>query len=116
MKNTNSKEYKATVKAYLTPIIIDALEARELPIDGNIFLSILGVAKSEVKHEFDRNGDHAGLTHWLAGLGMGIDFTNYDIITLAQSWHDCELTEKQKDVILERWFSHIAWKIIQFSR
>lgn len=115
MKNTNTNEYKATVREYLTPIIIDRLQAGNHPIDGNIFLSILGVARSECPEYFKRN-EQDGLTHWLAGLGMGIDFTNHDIIQLAQKWHECELTEKQKDIILERWFSHIAFKIIQFSR
>lgn len=116
MKNTNSSEYKASVKAYLVPIIEDRAESMEKTIEGNPFAWIIEVAKSEVKHEFDRHGLQAGLCSWLQGLGMGIDYSNYDIVQLAQSWHECTLTDKQAAKVIENWFSHIAFKIIQFSR
>lgn len=116
MKNTNTNEYKASVKSYLTPIIIESLTDRGQPLDGNIFQSILGVAKSEMKHEFDRHGDQAGLCSWLQGLGMGIDFMNYRILEIAAEWHGCAIPENKKDVIIQGWFNHIAFKIIQFAR
>lgn len=116
MKNTNSKEYKASVKAYLIPIIEDRAKSMDTTIQGNPFAWIIGVAKSEVKHEFDRHGEQAGLCSWLQGLGMGIDFANYDIVQLAQSWHGCKLTDKQAEKVIENWFNHIALKILQFSR
>ena len=56
------------------------------------------------------------LTDWLQGLGMGLDYMNYAIVQLAEKWHDCKLTEKQAEKITANWWSHIAFKMIQFSR
>lgn len=116
MKNTNSKEYKTTVREYLTPIVIEALEAREKSTEGNIFKSVVDCARSELPHEFARHGQQGGLAQWLQGLGMGIDYMNYRIIELAEEWHGCAIPENKKDAIIDGWWNHIAFKMIQFSR
>lgn len=117
MKNTNSKEYKDQVREYLKEIIADKAEGYGISLDGlNPFAWVVDIAKVEIPHEFQRKGDQGGLTEWLQGLGMNIDFYNHDIITLAEKWHDCKLTDKQADMVIENWFSHIALKILQFSR
>ena len=115
MKNTNRKEYKNAIKAYLLPIIQDRAVSMDTTIQGNPFKWVLEVARREVP-EYFRQGEQAGLCHWLQGLGMGIDYTNHDILQLAAAWHGCTLTEKQEDMIIQNWFSHIALKIYQFSR
>ena len=116
MKNTNSKEYKATVREYLTPIVIEALEGREKSTEGNIFKSIIDCARSEEPHEFSRHGQQGGLAQWLQGLGMGIDFYNGEIIRVCESLHDCKLSDKEAEKCVENWFNHIAFKILQFSK
>lgn len=116
MKNTNSKEYKATVREYLTPIVIDKLEACSLPTEGNIFKTVIDCARSEVGHEFARHGEQGGLKEWLQGLGMGIDYMNYRILELAAEWHGCAIPEHKKDAIIDGWWMHIAHKMIQFAR
>ena len=116
MKNTNSKEYKEAVKAYLIPIIQDRAAGMEKTIEGNPFKWVLDVARREVPECFKQYGEQGGLCHWLQGLGMGIDYTNYAILQLAATWHDCQLTDKEADTIITNWFNHIALKILQFSR
>ena len=116
MKNTNSKEYKEAVKAYLIPIIEDRAKSMGKTIEGNPFNWVLEVARREVPEYFKRGGEQSGLCHWLQGLGMGIDYTNFVILQLAEKWHGCQLTDKQAEKIIENWFNHIAFKILQFSR
>ena len=77
---------------------------------------LINIAQQEVSHEFDRKGLQGCLTDWLQGLGMGLDYMNYNIIQLAEKWHDCKLTEKEAEKITANWWSHIALKMIQFSR
>jgi hypothetical protein len=116
MKNTNSKAYNDTVKAYLLPLIAAQMEECN-ETAANPFKWVLDRAKSEVKHEFDRGGEMAGMEYWLSGLGLsGMDFYYTDITRLAAAWHECELTEKQQDKVCELWFRHIANKIIQYAR
>jgi hypothetical protein len=115
MKNTNSNEYKNALKDYLIPIIEDRADNMGKTITGNPFKFIFEVAKSECPEYFKQN-EQDGMKHWLSGLGMGIVYTNYDIINLCEKLHECKLTEKQKDTVIENWFNHLAFKIIQFSR
>jgi hypothetical protein len=116
MKNTNTNEYKTALKKYLEPIIKTALTEREVSTEGNIYTQLVNVAKREVAYEFERNGMQAGLTYWLQGLGMGIDFYNGEIIRVCESLHDCKLSDKEAEKCVENWFNHIACKILQFSK
>ena len=115
MKNTNSKEYKDAQKAYLLPIIQERAANMGQTITGNPYAWVLDVAKSESGHDF-RKGDQTGMTNWLQGLGMGIDFYNADIIRVCEQLHGCTLAYSQAGKCVENWFSHIAFKIIQFSK
>ena len=115
MKNTSTNEFKAALKAYLEPIIQDKAEGYETTIEGNPYQWIIDTAKGEVPHEF-RAGDQAGLTYWLSGLGMNIDYTYCGMIKVAESLHDCKLTEKQADKVCAKWFEFIAVKILQFAQ
>ena len=115
MKNTNSKEYKEKVKAYLLPIIEEKAEDYGQS-NNKPFNWMIQTAKNEIGHEFERHGLQGGLTEYLAGLGLNIDFYYSDILKRAADWHEVEkFTEKEEDKICRDWFKHIAFKIIQFA-
>lgn len=115
MKNTNTKEFKNALKRYLVPIIEEKAEDYETTIEGNPFAWVVGIAKSEVPHEFERYGAQNALEYWLSGLGLSLDYTYADIITVSESLHGCKLTEKEQDLVCEKWFCFLAAKIIQFA-
>ena len=117
MKNTNTKEFKDALKAYL----IDAIEskAEDYAVDlecVNPFAWIISIAKDEVPHEFKRRGEQGGLAEWPSGLGLSIDYTYSDIIAVSERLHGCTLTEKEQNMVCERWFSFIAAKILQYRK
>ena len=53
------------------------------------------------------------VSQWLAGLALNIAFTYSDIIEISEQWHECKLTEKQADKIIDGWFYFMAFKLIQ---
>lgn len=116
MINTNTNKFKARMKEYLEPIIRQKAEDYDQTIEGNPYSWVVGIARSEVYHEFHRHGNQAGLEYWLSGLGMGIDCYNSDIIKVAEKLHDCKLTEKETETVVAGWFRFVAVKILQFSR
>ena len=119
MKNTNTKAFKAQVDAY----ILDSFRAKidgngeEMPEDNaGIVAKVLDQFKSEYGHEIKRqNSIQGALESWLAGLALDIAFEYWEIIQLAETWHECELTQKEKDTVCERWFSFMACKIMQLA-
>lgn len=115
MKNTNTNEYKAKVKNYLLPIIQSKAEDYEAKPE-NPFAWCIETAKKEIPHEFERKGLQGGLREWLQGCALNIAIQNGEIIDLALQWHDCTLTDKQKETIIDNWFHFVAFKIIQFSK
>lgn len=117
MKNTNSKSFNDALKAYLAPIIKEKAEDYgETTTPANLYQWALDTAKKEVGHEFKRHGDQEGLRYWLSGLGLSIDFYNFDIVTVCERLHDCVLTPKQQDACIDNWFNFIAAKILQYAR
>jgi len=116
MKHTNTNSFNNALKAYLLPIIESKAEGCEETTTGNPYKWVLDTARKEVGHEFDRHGDQGGLEYWLSGLGMGIDYTYAGIIEAAEKMHACKLTEKEADMMCDRWFGFLAAKILQFSR
>lgn len=117
MKNTNSKSFNDNLKAYLAPIIQSRAEDYEEPTPpANLYQWAIDTAKKEVGHEFRQHGDQGGLEYWLSGLGLNVDCYYGDIIEAAEKMHGCTLTEKQREMIVERWFNFIAAKILQYAR
>lgn len=115
MKHTNTNEFKAKVKNYLLPIIETKSDDYETKIEGNPFAWCIETAKQEVPHEFERHGLQEGLKYWLSGCALNIAIYNSEIVELAEQWHECTLTEKERATVIENWFNFIAFKIIQFS-
>jgi len=117
LRNTASREYTDALKSYLVPIIESKAGDYGQAIEGNPFKWVIDAARAEVDHEFKRHGDQGGLEYWLSGLALDIAFNYGDIIETACKLHGVDvLDDKTADKIIEQWFRHMAWKILQFSR
>ena len=116
MKHTNTKQFNAALQSYLEPIIRDKAGDLGQIIDGNPFAWAVNVAREEVGHEFERNGDQSGLEYWLSGLGMNIAYTYADIIDEAEKMHGEKLTDKETDIIIRNWFPFLSAKILQYAK
>jgi len=117
MKNTNSKEFKIALKAYLLEAIHSKAEDYAVDLEGvNPFAWIISIAKDELPHEFQRRGEQGGLEYWLSVLGLNIEYYYADIIAVSEMLHDCKLSEKEKNLVCDKWFAFIAAKILQYSK
>ena len=69
------------------------------------------------KHwEVERLGIHQACESWLAGLcsAVSVDWTNYDILKVADMWGLNLNTEKKKDDFLMSWFKRLATALVNF--
>lgn len=115
MKRTNSKDYQNAVRTYLEPLIREQMEERGG--SGCPFKWLLMTAQEELPEKFEQKDTHTGLTYWLQGMGMwGLDCVNEDIVKVAEEWHECVLTEKEQEKVVENWFTHIALMIMRFAK
>lgn len=113
MLNTNSKRYKENLKNYLKPCIEDKIKEYGHCLPENIYKWCVDTAKIELGHI---KNDQKRLEHWLSGLALGIDFYNSDIIDAAEKLHECDIPENKMEIIIDGWFNHIAFKIMQFAK
>ena len=117
MRNTKTKEYKAKIFNY----ILDCIDSEDIE---------LKTPKEKIDHFFERfesefNYKNNRLRHpnfqdrianYLMGLPFNFEFENYKILQLAEELHNCKLTEKEEDKIIEKYWSHLAFKIIQLKK
>ena len=83
MRRTNSKEVKAAVKNYL----VEVAQSEEL----NTIKDIKEKFISEYGWAIARLGERNACIEWLRGLGVGVDYSYYDIIQLmAESTEEAE--------------------------
>lgn len=123
--NTNSKEFKAMVRAYIMACIPDVQT-----IAAEYEQTIEDTDKARVNwvvDTFNREYGHAynlkrwpsrqeRFAQWLMGLPvMTVAFAHYDIIQLAKKWGSlpADATEKQEDKIISNWFNFISFKFWQ---
>lgn len=113
MKNTNTKAFRATVHAYLAQSILDYTgEDTESARAAYIW------QRFDSEYNYSDNvrrypSLQERVAQWLQGLPLNIAYTYCDIIALAEQWHECKLTEKQADAVIERYFSFMAFRLIQ---
>lgn len=116
MKNTNTKQFRNTVYAYLTDSAYSFDETGLPDTQANRASHIWERFDSEYNYSQNRArypSTQARVASWLSGLPLHIDYTYCDIITRAEQWHDCTLTDKQRDMVCERWFDFLAMKMLQ---
>ena len=114
MKNTNTAEFKNIVWRYIADCVIDCEAENMTQSEKFAYL------RERFKKEFNYSANvvrypnlQKRVAEWLAGLAIGIEFYNFDIIARAEKWHECKLTDAQSDRIVENWFDFIAFKLIQ---
>ena len=126
MKNTNSKEFKAQVRAYLMARIPDvqtiAAEYDQIIEDTDKARVnwVVDTFNSEYGNAYDLRrwpNRQERFAEWLMGLpsAIHIDYMNYRIIEIAKQWGSlpADATEKQEDKIVANWFNFISFKFWQ---
>jgi hypothetical protein len=115
--NTNSKEYKTNIEAYIFDCIdLDYFGLETNPTDKK---EILQLISNEIKsmafydHNIKRyNGNRYDiLSDHLQGLRsyLNIDFANYEILKVVAKLHNLDkLPDDKEDIILDKWWSHIS--------
>lgn len=102
MRKTNSKEVKAAVKKYL----VEVAQSEELSTIKDIREKFI----SEYGWAIARLGEHNACVEWLRGLGVGIDYSYYNIIQLVAEWLD-ESTEEAEKWLDKRGYS-LYWDLL----
>ena len=82
------KEVKAAVKNYL----VEVAQSEEL----NTIKDIKEKFISEYGWAIARLGERNACIEWLRGLGVGVDYSYYDIIQLMAEWLDESTEEAEK--------------------
>ena len=106
-------KYTANYKEF----ILGCLDVKDTMKEGERINYIWDRFRQEYGHMINRVGEQKALSEWLSGLALPLPFYNYDIIELAKSMGsvDENLTEKQKDKILENYWDFMALMIIRMK-
>lgn len=105
MQNTNTKAFREKVYAYL----LDCAD---------------GMTPAQIWDRFNKEYNYpdnqrripnlqARVAEWLSGLALMTEYTYADIIARCEDWHECTLTDKERDMVSERWFGFLAMKLLQ---
>lgn len=114
MKNTNTNEFKETVFAYICDSVYD-FEGDQSTTAQHIrdrFESEFNYSQNRTRYP----NMQRRIANWLAGLPLNIAYTYHDITEIAEKWHNCTLTEKQRETVQENWFNFLAMKTLQLWR
>lgn len=117
MKNTNTSAFRAIVYRYL----LDSIDSEECPAttDKGRAEYIFRRFQSEYNHPDNIKripNTQARVAEWLSGLALNVEYTYSDIIKRAETWHECKLTDKEADCVIDYWFTFLALKLIQLWR
>ena len=111
LKRSNTNEFKATVFSYL----VDSINAdgqNRTESEAVQYLRDRFICEYCHEYNLQRYPNHQDrLANWFAGLPIGIDYTNHDILTVAAKWHKCNVdafTYKQRKAIIDDWFNFLA--------
>ena len=121
--NTNTKEFKAQVRAYIMACIPD-VQTIAAEYDQTIEDTdkarvnwVVDTFNSEYGHAVKQYGKQRAFSEWLQGLpsAIRIEYRNYRIIEIAKRWGSlpANATEKQEDRIISNWFNFISFKFWQ---
>lgn len=88
MRRTNSKEVKAAIRNYLTEVA----QSEELGTIKDIKEKFI----NEYGRAIARLGERNACIEWLRGLGVGVDYSYFDIIQLMAEWLDESTEEAEK--------------------
>lgn len=108
---------KALQQEILSRIDFSGYDIQPANTDADKIIHLVVTARSEVGHEFQRNGQQAGLAYWLSGLPSCIDLPIYcnEQIDFAVKIGSipANYTEKQADRVCENFYNFMAANILQ---
>lgn len=105
MQNTNTKAFRQKVYTYLLDCA-DGLTPAEI---WDRFNAEYNYPANKVRHP----NLQARVAEWLSGLALMTEYTCKDIIARCEDWHECTLTQRERDMVCERWFQFLALKLLQ---
>lgn len=117
MKRTNTNEFKAACYRYLIDCMNDD-EAASMS-DAQKVKHINRRVRAELPHVVERGGFTKACEDWLSGLGMGIDYTNTDIIGAAYAMHGDKpgsWSDKVEERVIDNWFHFMGCKLAELCR
>jgi hypothetical protein len=113
-KLRQTKETKELFNEYILKCIsTDGHSLKEEPLTNKERLQFLyNTFKAEYGFLIKERGKYTAFKEWLQGLpsSFNIEFMNAEIIKLAESIYQCELTEKEQYKVLSNWFNFISVK------
>ena len=114
MKNTNTKEFRAMMFAYLADATPD--DEGVLETERDKAQRIKDKFTSEYDHAYERQrtpNEQQRIAGWLAGLPLMIDYANGDIIERCEEWHGVKLDDKQAERVVSNWFHFMAMQVLK---
>ena len=117
MKNTNTSAFRAIVYRYL----LDSIYSEDCPATDDKSRAEYIFYRFQMEYNYPDNirripNTQARVAEWLSGLALNIEYTYCDIIKRTEIWHECKLTDKEADTVIEQWFTFLAMKLIQLWR
>lgn len=116
MKNTNTKAFRQTVYSYLCQSAYSFDETGLPDTQANRAQHMWDRFNQEYNYPQNRTrypSTQQRVASWLSGLAINTAYTYCDIIALAETWHDCTLTDKERDKVCAQWFDFLAMKLLQ---
>jgi len=117
MINSHSKAARAVIFRY----ILDSVRDMECEGMNDSDKAAYLWARFESEYNYADNRKRipnlqARVAEWLSGLAIGIAYTNADIVTLAEQWQGCKLSDKQAARVIDNYFSFMAFKFMQLCK
>ena len=117
---TAYQQQKSFIEKYILDCICSDGYDQEPKTDAEKLEFLVDCFRSEYGHEIDRQGPHGAFGDWIMGLPSSfcIVFSNYDILELAKKQGTLpeNATEKQEDVILEKYPRYITMRTFELYR
>jgi hypothetical protein len=111
--NTNSKVFRAHVKAHILQGVYDyAGEDSDTARACHIW-AMFNSAYNYPDNVKRIPNTQARVAEWLAGLPLNIAFADCDILELSESWHGAAHDEKTAERVVANWFNLLAMHLLR---
>ena len=117
MNSTNSKATREIIFRYILDSVRD--DECEGMNDSDKAAYLWSRFESEYNYSNNRKripNLQARVAEWLSGLAIGIEYTNAGIVALAEDWQGRKLSDKQAELVIDNYFSSMAFKVMQLCK
>ena len=116
MLKTNKKEYRNNFKTELNSILKDADNGENYCKNLNQLLIRFDEEYNYLNNKKRYPNLQKRLSEYLGGLPYGFNFAyKYQILEFAEIVHECKLTEKQENRIIENFYLHCSFMILRLT-